>query len=374
MRWWAHLPLGLAACTRPNPGFVTEGSGASSVGSSTGAASSGTTDGTLTPTGGSQSGTGTADTSATDPSTTDPVASTGDSTTSTSTTAGSTGCADNCECTPGESKDCYTDVPSTQGVGVCKSGTQTCGRDHMFGPCIDEITPSPEICGDGLDNECDSVGIDLCGPLAEGCPDHEALIACYTFPKAAAKLLDGSGYQRDGTLTNVADTPSLMNFGNAGDFKGTGHADVPEHPAFSPSKLTISALVRPSIAGGFLVDKDNQYALILDPGLVSCQIVTKVGATDTVTSVLPAGKWSHVACVYDGATISLHVHTAGLPPELVGVAQLAGPLGPTSGTGLTLGADNPSHDLHFTGQLDHVLFFSDALAEPVLCELDPFCN
>lgn len=52
-------------------------------------------------------------------------------------------------------QSCYTGPPGTQGVGLCKGGTQTCSAGN-WGGCAGEIVPTAEIC-DGNDNNCDGV-------------------------------------------------------------------------------------------------------------------------------------------------------------------------------------------------------------------------
>jgi hypothetical protein len=51
---------------------------------------------------------------------------------------------------------CYTAAMSTNGVGVCHGGMQTCNASGTdWGPCTGEVVPSPEICANGLDEDCD---------------------------------------------------------------------------------------------------------------------------------------------------------------------------------------------------------------------------
>ncbi len=73
-----------------------------------------------------------------------------------------------CACSPGESKDCGTNI------GECSHGKQECKTDGTWGDCIDEIKPAAETC-DGLDNDCDNyVDEDVkeeC--LLEGCPGYK---------------------------------------------------------------------------------------------------------------------------------------------------------------------------------------------------------
>lgn len=56
-------------------------------------------------------------------------------------------------CTPGNQRPCYTGPGGTEGVGICKGGTQTCDQSGNWATCIGEVLPAPQTC-DGLDNGC----------------------------------------------------------------------------------------------------------------------------------------------------------------------------------------------------------------------------
>ncbi|MBI3304242.1 MAG: right-handed parallel beta-helix repeat-containing protein [Deltaproteobacteria bacterium] len=58
------------------------------------------------------------------------------------------------ECSPGTTQSCYDGPPGTQGVGQCKAGTRTCGADGTFGTCVGEVVPGTEIPGNGIDEDC----------------------------------------------------------------------------------------------------------------------------------------------------------------------------------------------------------------------------
>ena len=59
-----------------------------------------------------------------------------------------------CSCVNGTTQSCYTGSPTTQGVGECSDGLQTCANG-AWGPCVGDTVPSSELC-DGLDNDCDT--------------------------------------------------------------------------------------------------------------------------------------------------------------------------------------------------------------------------
>jgi hypothetical protein len=60
-----------------------------------------------------------------------------------------------CECLHGSLRECGTDV------GACALGMQTC-TDGTWGSCEGAVGPTPEVCDDELDNDCN-------GTTDEGC-------------------------------------------------------------------------------------------------------------------------------------------------------------------------------------------------------------
>ncbi len=60
-----------------------------------------------------------------------------------------------CDCTTGTTQNCGIDT------GVCQHGTQTC-VNGAWGACQGNIEPMPEICGNGLDDDCDGTSDEDC--------------------------------------------------------------------------------------------------------------------------------------------------------------------------------------------------------------------
>ncbi len=58
-------------------------------------------------------------------------------------------------CKSGEMRECYTGTKDSLGVGPCASGVQSCTASGQWGNCIGEVKPAQEMCGDGVDNNCD---------------------------------------------------------------------------------------------------------------------------------------------------------------------------------------------------------------------------
>jgi len=73
-----------------------------------------------------------------------------------------------CVCAPGSMVPCYTGPAFTNGIGACHGGTMVCDADGSgYGACGGQVTPAPEVCADGVDNDCD-------GLTDEGCIGNRA--------------------------------------------------------------------------------------------------------------------------------------------------------------------------------------------------------
>jgi len=82
-------------------------------------------------------------------------------------------------CSEGETKNC-----NTQLLGICKDGTQTC-KSGEWGDCVQNNQPTKEVCSDNLDNNCDGVVDEGCGPVVNQsdvyqCPGNVVEGLCYT--------------------------------------------------------------------------------------------------------------------------------------------------------------------------------------------------
>jgi hypothetical protein len=103
-----------------------------------------------------------------------------------------------CSCTPRTTRSCYTGPPGTDGVGICRAGTQTCelspdGTTSAWGPCTGAVLPGPEVCN-GVDDDCDAMPDDGCACVPG------STRACYGGPAPTR----GIGLCRDGSQTCVS--------------------------------------------------------------------------------------------------------------------------------------------------------------------------
>jgi hypothetical protein len=84
-----------------------------------------------------------------------------------------------CPCEIDDTRACYTGPAATRGVGACHDGTRTCesndGQVNWSAGCAAEATPSDELCGNDVDEDCDSAIDEVCGEIV--CPDDLSVLA-----------------------------------------------------------------------------------------------------------------------------------------------------------------------------------------------------
>ncbi|HTJ46056.1 MAG TPA: choice-of-anchor L domain-containing protein [Kofleriaceae bacterium] len=134
-------------------------------------------------------------------------------------------------CNPGETRACYDGAPSTEGVGPCVGGQQTCTNEGYWGICMGEVTPTGETCGDSIDNNCNGMvdedtdsdgdgfttcGGDCCDSITDGCSDPK-LVNPGAFDAPGNNLDDDCDGMKDNVAANC-DTGIASNTGNAMDF------------------------------------------------------------------------------------------------------------------------------------------------------------
>ncbi len=60
-------------------------------------------------------------------------------------------------CNQGDHRDCYTGDMTTENVGPCHGGTQSCTSAGTWGDCMGEVVPQAENCTDHIDNNCNGM-------------------------------------------------------------------------------------------------------------------------------------------------------------------------------------------------------------------------
>ncbi len=104
-------------------------------------------------------------------------------------------------CNPGATEECYSGDPSTYNVGICKSGSHECDPSgHGMGTLHRRSAPIAEICGSGVDEDCNGVVDNGCGgepcTVATDCQYMDT--ACQT--RTCINGVCGFDYAAAGTL------------------------------------------------------------------------------------------------------------------------------------------------------------------------------
>jgi hypothetical protein len=136
-----------------------------------------------------------------------------------------------CLCTPGQQQSCYGGSPSEVGVGICKAGTQTCSASGLsWEPCVGQVLPLPEICANGVDENCNGTADDV--PDVDGDGWTKCNGDCCEVPAECSepKLVNPGAFEFagnqvdddcDGTIDNTlgqCDSALTSNSGNALDY------------------------------------------------------------------------------------------------------------------------------------------------------------
>lgn len=114
-------------------------------------------------------------------------------------------------------QSCYTGPSGTQGIGLCKTGLQTCSAG-MWGSCTGQVIPANELC-DGKDNNCNgevdeifsnigqacSVGIGECKVVSlYQCKADGSGTECPATPSTPTlEVCDGKDNDCDGIIDNI---------------------------------------------------------------------------------------------------------------------------------------------------------------------------
>ena len=126
-------------------------------------------------------------------------------------------------CLVGMTRSCYPGDASQIGIGACRAGIERCAGSGVFGqwqPCEGAVTPRAEVCGDGVDNDCN-------GDVDNGCP-------C-TYARSTGAAYSGASVccNMGGTLASVTDCGNGNNHwvqasGNCGvAYEGSGNYGSP---------------------------------------------------------------------------------------------------------------------------------------------------
>jgi len=72
-----------------------------------------------------------------------------------------------CACIEGQSRPCYDGPAGTEGIGLCRPGTQSCvrsGDGTSWGTCTGTVLPRADACNNGIDENCNGMADEGCAP------------------------------------------------------------------------------------------------------------------------------------------------------------------------------------------------------------------
>lgn len=183
------------------------------------------------------------------------------------------------------------------------------------------------------------------------------LVGCYTFD---GNLLDGSSHANHASAPPLSYAPGMH--GDALKIDAVNNIQIPDQQSWGFAAATIEMWIKPAVipADGSpragLLDKDGQFGMFLQPGgLLSCSF----GAGVTGGKVAK-DEWTHVACTA-GTAVTLYVN--GMNVASQPGASFAHALVPTA-----IGANSPSFDQRFDGDIDDLRIFSVERSQAQLCE------
>jgi len=200
--------------------------------------------------------------------------------------------------------------------------------------------------------------------FAVGYCDEPGAVGCWQFEDPLPTQI-----ARDGTLNGnnlTLDTATLV-AGREGQalFVGDGSlVHAPHSTSLDVSRLTIEAWINPTkIAGAaVVVDMDRQYELDFDAmGALHC-IIAGGGDAHGGTNQLVAATWQHVACTFDGASITVYYQgkQVGVQPHTLGI--------PTNmPNGLNVGGNSPTGSSPFFGLIDDVRILGVTRSAEQIC-------
>ena len=193
-------------------------------------------------------------------------------------------------------------------------------------------------------------------------PTDDTLVACYRFePDHADQPFDESQFHNHGIAT--AATFAAGADGQALVTRAGSSVRVPDSASLDVAgPLTLELWIRPRAlptgdrAG--LVDNNGQYGLFLSSqGEIRCAM----SATVLVGLRLEIDRWTHVACAYDGARVTLYQDGVAGPSS-----NASAPLVVDRTDGVGLGQNSPSGD-NLDGAIDQIRIWRARRTDAQIC-------
>jgi hypothetical protein len=171
--------------------------------------------------------------------------------------------------------------------------------------------------------------------------------------------------------------------GGGHEFDGFSRFDVPYSKALNPDGFTVTLWAKPTFAGGGyaspITSRDDVSAGVQTHGYILYNDAAGLWSFwsgdgnpgwDVIDGpAVTTGQWSHLAIVYNAATNTKTLYVDGSPAAVSAATSLPrySPNGTTEQEALHIGAgQDDGLNFYFTGQLDDVAVFRDALPESAI--------
>ena len=209
--------------------------------------------------------------------------------------------------------NCYSGPDSTLNVGSCRGGMRRC-VDDMLSECQGEITPTQEICGDEIDNDCDGevdegCNIDACSVINRNTPISlsTSCLTAGTFARGLIQvtptLLNGDPLPDSVSLS--LNTQPALTVNHAGQEGGTWYWEVVAPSAIGDVNVSIQVNCA----------NDEQTTLIERPMI---QVSSKIGLDQRVAPFAVGG------CEEPKGNLYIEVFDAETHAQLPGASVLIG--------------------------------------------------
>lgn len=245
--------------------------------------------------------------------------------------------------------------------GTCPSGLQ-CGVSDQL------CHAGPREC-----SEIDaSVPDDAAAPLIDApqvafCDSSDAtIIACYQFEGTTA---NSSKYLLSTVTSSLVFHSGMPGLGQALVLDSGSTVQIGETPSLDLQSFTVEAwLDQTATTNGHNVTVVNnvmQYGMFVDTtNAPYCAYFGPTLANAVGPTPLTVNQWTHVACTYDGAQLTLYVNGVAVAQRAQGGTVLTNAM---KGTGIGSDMDNTTPEAHYVGLIDNIRILSVARTQAEIC-------
>ncbi|TAK24010.1 MAG: hypothetical protein EPO40_24925, partial [Myxococcaceae bacterium] len=233
-------------------------------------------------------------------------------------------------------RSCYSGGAGTSGVGLCRSGAQTCVAGSWGTTCPGEVLPTLEVC-DGQDNNCNasvdeglgltSCGVGVCARTVATCLSGTPQSCVATGPATTGRGLDGALSVASGATTTIDTVRTPVSGAAGGTVLSLGSAS-----GFSVGRLVLVHQSQGTGAGAYEIRQIRSLSgttATIDTALSSSYSSAGSSRAQAVlvpeyTLVTVASGGTLVAPSWDGSTGGILVYLASGAVTIDGAVSMSG--------------------------------------------------